>query len=75
MNHIEQSSVEENVDWLLFGFGAFLLLLVVATIVIFPDWSAITIDRLYQNITSRLGWLYVLIAITLLIFLLSVAVS
>jgi len=73
--HIEQSPVGENVDWLLFGFGAFLLLLVVATIVIFPDWSAITIDKLYQNITSRLGVLYVLIAITLLIFLLSVAVS
>ena len=72
---IEESSFGKNVDWVLFGFGTLLLSLVVAMIVIFPDFSATSIDRLYQNVTTQFGVLYVFIAITLLIFLLSVAIS
>jgi len=75
IEQIEESSFGKNVDWVLFGFGTLLLSLVVAMIVIFPDFSAASINRLYQNVTSQFGVLYVFIAITLLIFLLSVAIS
>ena len=75
IEQIEESSFGKNVDWVLFSFGTLLLSLVVAMIVIFPDFSAASINRLYQNVTSQFGVLYVFIAITLLIFLLSVAIS
>ena len=75
IEQIEESSFGKDVDWVLFSFGTLLLSLVVAMIVIFPDFSAASINRLYQNVTSQFGVLYVFIAITLLIFLLSVAIS
>ena len=46
IEQIEESSFGKNVDWVLFSFGTLLLSLVVAMIVIFPDFSAASINRL-----------------------------
>ncbi len=68
-------SSSDDIDWVLFGLGSALLLIIVSTIVLFPQGSAAVIDALYQNVTSQLGVLYVFTAIALLGFLLWVAIS
>jgi BCCT family betaine/carnitine transporter len=64
-----------NVDWQLFIAGSVILFSSVLVIVVFPEWSGATIDRLYVSTTSRFGILYVITAVALLFFLLYVAVS
>lgn len=65
----------KEIDWLIFGTGSFLLLLVVLTIIVFPQWSTGAIDRLYSFVTTQFGALYILMAIFLMVFLLWVALS
>ncbi len=72
----EEFNQETNeIDWLIFGAGSISLLLVVLIIIAFPQWSADSIDQLYNTVTTRFGVLYIVMAIFLMIFLLWVALS
>jgi len=65
----------QSIDWFIFSGGLILLVAIVATILIAPQWSAAAIDRFYVFITTRLGVLYVIAAILSLGFLLFIAIS
>ena len=71
-------SEEQNVqtiDRFIFFGGLLLLIVIVGTILIAPQWSAAAIDTSYVFISTRLGVLYVVAAIFTLGFLLYIAIS
>jgi BCCT family betaine/carnitine transporter len=72
---IKLLSSANNVDWQLFVTGSVILFSSIVVIVVFPEWSSATIDRLYVATTSSFGILYIITAIALLLFLLYVSVS
>ncbi|MDD9959337.1 MAG: BCCT family transporter [Gammaproteobacteria bacterium] len=68
-------SSRENIDWMLFGIGSTLLLLVVLIIVVFPAWSTASIDALYRSVTGNFGSVFVYAAVLILGFLLFIGFS
>ncbi|MDG2421049.1 MAG: BCCT family transporter [Gammaproteobacteria bacterium] len=66
-------STSGTVDWFIFSVGSLLLLSLVILITGFPEPSAALIDRFYLFISTNVGVLYVLGAISLLSFLLWLA--
>lgn len=70
-----QETNRQSVDWFIFGGGMFLLIGIVVSILVAPQWSADTIDRLYALITTQLGVLYVIAAVLTLGFLIYIAAS
>ena len=65
----------QTIDRFIFFGGLLLLIVIVGTILIAPQWSAAAIDTSYVFISTRLGVLYVVAAIFTLGFLLYIAIS
>ena len=65
----------QSIDRFIFSGGLVLLIVIVGTILIAPQWSATAIDTSYVFISTRLGVLYVIAAILTLGFLLYIAIS
>tara|TARA_B100000686_G_scaffold336138_1_gene405658 strand:+ start:837 stop:2399 length:1563 start_codon:yes stop_codon:yes gene_type:complete len=65
----------ENIDWILFGIGSSLLILVVLVIVIFPEWSAEGINHIYKSVTTNFGSVFIYAAVLTLGFLVFIAIS
>lgn len=64
-----------TIDRFIFAGGLLILVVIVSTILVAPQWSANAIDRFYVFITTRFGVLYVIAAILTLCFLLFIAIS
>jgi len=64
-----------NIDWFIFGAGSLLLLVVVSLILTFPEDSSTFIEQLYETVTVRIGVVYVIAAIAILVFLLWLALG
>lgn len=71
----KSGSSTRPVDRFIFAGGLLLLVVIVSTILIAPEWSATAIDRFYVATTNRLGVLYVVAAVLTLCFLLFIAIS
>jgi BCCT family betaine/carnitine transporter len=65
----------QSVDKFIFSGGLLLLVVIVGSILIAPQWSAMAIERFYVFITTRMGVFYVIAAILTLGFLLFIAIS
>jgi len=65
----------QTIDRFIFFGGLILLIVIVGTILIAPQWSAAAVDTSYVFISTRLGVLYVVAAILTLGFLLYIAIS
>ena len=66
----DQQHQQPKVDWFIFSLGAALLGAVVLPIVAFPEVSESAINVAFGAITQELGVIYVVLATTILVFLL-----
>ena len=73
-SHIPETS-EPAVDWFIFILGATILFSVVVPIVVAPEWSTDVINLTYEFLTTRFGVLYVITAVSTIIFLVWLACS
>ncbi|MFP6641371.1 MAG: BCCT family transporter [Myxococcota bacterium] len=64
-----------RIDWLIFTLGSLLLLCAIVPILILPEQTSELIDDLFKWLTRELGIVYVILAISVLVFLLYLAFS
>ncbi|HIG30768.1 MAG TPA: hypothetical protein EYQ50_24375, partial [Verrucomicrobiales bacterium] len=72
---ITPNESESNVDWFIFTAGILMIIGVTIPIVLFPDWSESVISVAFNFLTRELGFVYVVVADVILLFVVAVGVS